>query len=88
MTVASLVYLLCFLAALGCALLLFRAYAHSGSRLLLWTGLGFAALTLNNLLLVIDLVLWQGLDLWVFRQVTAAVAIGIFLYGFLWEAER
>ena len=88
MSLAPVVYLLCFLAALACALLLLRAYRGSRSRLLLWVGLGFAALTLNNLLLVIDLVVWRGVDLWVARQVTAGLAIGIFLYGFLWEVER
>lgn len=88
MSLASIVYLLCFLAALVCALLLLRAYRGSRSRLLLWAGLGFAALTLNNLLLVIDLVVWRGVDLSVARQAAAGLAIGIFLYGFLWEVER
>lgn len=85
---AALVYVLCFLAALACAALLFRAFHHSGSRLLLWTGLGFAALTVNNLLLVLDLVVWRDVDLWGARQGASLLAIGIFVYGFLWEVER
>lgn len=88
MSLASLVYLLCLLAALTCAVLLLRAYRTNGSRLLLWVGLGFAALTLNNLLLVIDLVVWRHVDLWAARQAAAGLAVCIFLYGFLWEAER
>lgn len=87
MTSATLVYLLCFIAALTCALLLMRAYRQSRTRLLLWNSLGFMALTLNNLLLVVDLVVLRGVDLWAVRQVAAIVAIGIFVYGFLWEAE-
>jgi hypothetical protein len=87
MTPATLVYLLCFVTALTCALLLMRAYRQSRSRLLLWNSLGFYALTLNNLLLVVDLVLLRGVDLWALRQVAAILAIGIFLYGFLWEVE-
>lgn len=88
MSLAPVVYLLCFLAALACAVLLLRAYGGGRTRLLLWVGLGFAALTLNNLFLVLDLVIWRGADLWAARQAAAVLAIGIFLYGFLWEAER
>lgn len=88
MTMPTIVYLLCFAASLTCAGLLLRSYRHSRSRLLLWAGLGFCALTLNNLLLVIDMVFWLGADLWAVRQATAAGAIVIFLYGFLWEVER
>lgn len=87
MTLATLVYLLCFAASLSCAVLLLAGYARSRSSLLLWTSLGFVGLTVNNLLLVVDLVILTGVDLWVARQVTAAIAIGIFLYGFLWKVE-
>ena len=45
---------LCTLTALACAVLLLRAYARSRFRLLLWSGLCFAGLTLNNALLVLD----------------------------------
>ena len=88
MSLASLVYLLSFLTSLTCAVLLIRAFRRSRSRLLLWTGLGFCALTLNNLLLVVDLVLWTGGDLWGLRQAAGALAIVILLYGFLWEVDR
>lgn len=87
MSLPSVVYLLCFLSALACSILLLRAYLGSRSRLLLWVGLGFSALTLNNLLLVLNLVVWRGADLWAARQAAAALAVGILLYGFLWEAE-
>lgn len=88
MTLAALVYILCFLASLTCAALLLRTHHNNGSRLILWTGLGFSALTLNNLLLVCDLVIWPGVDLWGLRQLATALAIGVLLYGFLWEVER
>lgn len=88
MTLPTLVYVLCLATSLTCALLLLRGYRRNRSRLLLWTGLGFCALTLNNLLLVADLVVWRDIDLWPARQVTAALAIGVFVYGFLWEVER
>jgi hypothetical protein len=87
-TLATLVYLLCFATSLTCAGLLLRAFRRSRSRLLLWTAVGFCALTLNNLLLVIDLVIWAGVDLWGLRQAAGGLAIVILLYGFLWEVDR
>jgi hypothetical protein len=87
-SIATLVYLLCFLTSLACAVLLMRAFRRSRSRLLFWTGLGFCGLTLSNLLLVADLVVWAGIDLWILRQAAAALAIAILLYGFLWEVDR
>lgn len=88
MNIPTVVYLLCFGASLTCAGLLLRGYLRGRSRLLLWAGLGFCALTVNNLLLVADMVVWRHLDLWAFRQATAGLAIMIFVYGFLWEVER
>ena len=88
MSAPTVVYLLCFATSLACAVLLMRGHRRTGSRLLLWAGLGFCALTLNNLLLVADMVLWRSMDLWAARQATAGLAIGIFVYGFLWEIER
>lgn len=87
MSLPTAVYVLCFLTALACAVLLLRAYRATGSKLLLWTGLGFSALTVNNLLLVADLVVWPDGDLWVLRQAAAVTAIAVFLYGFLWELD-
>lgn len=43
------------LTSLACMVLLFRAYAASGVRLLLWSGLCFVFLSLNNVLLFLDL---------------------------------
>ena len=51
---APIIYTLCALTALACAYLLLQDYRRGGYRLLLWSGLCFAELTINNLLLVID----------------------------------
>jgi hypothetical protein len=88
MSWGALVYLLCFLTSLTCAALMLRGFRLNGSRLLLWAGLGFCAMTLNNLLLVADMVVWRDMDLWAVRQLSTALSIGVFLYGFLWEVER
>ncbi|MFL5298045.1 MAG: DUF5985 family protein [Phenylobacterium sp.] len=81
------VYLLCLATSVICAGLLLRAWLASRARLLLWTAASFLFLAVNNLLLVADLVLLPSVDLWIWRQVAAALALGVLLYGFIWEAE-
>ena len=84
---APIIYLLCAVAAFLCAFLLLRAYRRSRYRLLLWSGLCFAGLTLNNLILVLDKVVLQGADLSVWRTSVALIAMAVLLYGLIWEAE-
>lgn len=84
----SLVYGLCLVGSLACAFLLLHAWRQSRSRLLFWTALGFMFLAVNNLFLVGDLVLFPTIDLWLWRQAASAAAVGVLLYGFIWEAER
>jgi len=83
-----LVYTLCALTALACAVLLLRAHGRTGSRLLFWSGLCFAGLTLNNALVVLDLVfLTNVIDLFLLRNGTALVAMLLLLYGLIWRSE-
>lgn len=82
------VYLLCLATSVTCAVLLARAYARERSRLLLWVSLSFSAMAVNNLLLFTDLVLLPAMDLWLLRQLASALAVGLLLYGFIWEADR
>ena len=82
------VYVLGTLMALLCSVLLLRGYLHSRTRLLLWSGLCFAGLTISNLLLFMDLVLWPAsVDLYLLRLATAAIAMLLLLYGLIWESE-
>lgn len=81
------VYLLCLLASALCATLLTRAWLRSRSRLLLWTALSFGLLALNNLFLVADMIVFADVNLWAPRQLSAMAAIGVLLYGFIWESE-
>jgi hypothetical protein len=83
---AALIYLLCAATALICTGLLIRAYLRSRYRLLLWSGLCFAGLTLNNLLLVLDKMVVE-MDLSIWRISVALVAMSILLYGLVWDAE-
>lgn len=81
------IYSLCALAAALCAWLLFKGYRRSRYRLLLWSSLCFSGLTLNNLLLVADKVIFPDIDLSILRSATAAVAMMVLLFGLIWDAE-
>lgn len=85
---APFVYLLGTLTTLLCAILLLRGYLRGRKRLLLWSGLCFAGLTVSNTLLFVDLVLLpQATNLYLLRLGTAAAAMLLLLYGLIWESE-
>lgn len=84
---ARLVYVLCALTSLACAVLLLRGYARTSARLLLWSGLCFAFLCLNNLLLFVDIALVPAVDLSMWRTLPVVVGLGLLLYGLIWEAR-
>lgn len=85
---AEAVYILCALTSVACAVLLLRAWKRTQSRLLLWSGLCFAGLALNNVLLFVDLVLLPtAVDLYVPRLVTGVASAAILLYGLIWDAS-
>jgi hypothetical protein len=75
------------LTSISCTVFLLRAYAANGLRLLLWSGLCFVFLSLNNVLLFLDVVVFPEMDLRPYRLVTALVGVLFLLYGFIWEAE-
>lgn len=81
------VYLLCAIAALACAIVLFRAYRRGGARLLLWSAICFGCFTLNNVLVVVDLFVFPEVNLFLLRNLSALVGIGALLYGLVREAR-
>jgi hypothetical protein len=83
----ALIYPLCALTALVCALVLLRGYAAHRTRLLLWSGLCFVGLTMNNLLVVVDLLLVPQVDLFLWRNLAALAGMAILLYGLVWDAR-
>lgn len=85
--IAEAIYIACAITCAGCAWLLFRGYARGGPRLLLWSGLCFVALTIDNMILYVDLVLLPADDLFYYRTVTAAVGTVILLYGLVAESR-
>ncbi len=83
----TLVYLLAIATSLVCTALLLRSYARTQVRLLLWTGLCFVGLTLSNIFLFLDLVIFTELDLYAWRIASALAGVAILLYGFIWELD-
>ncbi|HTJ85953.1 MAG TPA: DUF5985 family protein [Terriglobales bacterium] len=81
------VYILGTVTTLLCAVLLLRGYLRTRTRLLLWSALCFFGLAVSNLLIFVDLVIYPNLDLYLWRLLTAAVAMMILLYGLIWEGE-
>jgi hypothetical protein len=86
-TVDFVLILLAALASFACMVLLFRGYAATGVRLLLWSALCFVCLTVNNALLFFDLVVFPDIDLRLYRLSAALAGVLFLLYGFIWEAE-
>lgn len=80
-------YLLAVLTCLACLLLLWRQYARTGLRLLLWSALCFVGLTLSNVLLFFDFILPREIDLVVWRAFASLAGLAFLLYGFIFEAE-
>ena len=84
---AEVVYLLCAATSVACAVLLLRGYGRTRTPLLLWSGLCFVGLGLNNVVLAIVLMVIPDTDLSIWRLVPAAAGILLLLYGLVWEAE-
>ena len=83
----KLIYTLCALTAIAGAVLLLRTYWRTRFRLLMWSGLCFAGLGINNVLLVIDRVMFTSLDLSTWRLLTALFAVLLLLYGLVMESS-
>lgn len=83
----AIVYALGAATTLLCSVLLLMAYKRVNRRLLLWSGLCFAGLALSNILVFVDLVLVPQYDLYIWRLVTAAMAMGLLLYGLILEDQ-
>ena len=83
--IPAIVYVLCSLTSLVAMTLLLRAYAARRVRLLLWSGLCFAGLALNNVLLFVDLSVIPDYDLSTLRQVPALMGVSFLIYGLVYD---
>lgn len=80
-------YVICVLSSSACAVLLFRGYLIRRVRLLMWSSICFVGLSINNVALFFDLVLFPQVDLRIVRLVPALAGMLCLLYGFIWDAE-
>ena len=81
------IYLLCTVSALICCVLLLRGYRESAARLLFWSGMCFATLTLENFVLFLDKVVFLQMDLWWARTMLTLLALFFLLYGLIWKTK-
>jgi len=83
------VYILCLLTCLGCAVLLYRSYRKRRMRLLLWSSIFFVILGISNVLLFVDLVIYPGPDinLLPFRSAVTLCAVIVLIAGLIFESD-
>ena len=84
---AHLIYALCTLTSAACAWMLLASYRRTGHRLLLWSGWCFIGLTVNNILLFADKLIFDDVNLSTPRLLAALVALMLLLYGLIYEKE-
>ncbi len=85
---AATVFILSGLISLACAALLLRSFARTRRRLLLWAGLCFVGLTLNNLILFVDKAVVEDVDLSTWRTIPALAGMLTLVFGLVWEELR
>lgn len=81
------IYLLCTVTSLACAWLLLGSYRRTGHRLLFRSGLCFVGLTLNNILLTLDKLVFPETDLLTWRLATGLASLMLLLFGLIYEKE-
>jgi hypothetical protein len=86
--VSLVIYLLCFVTSSLCAWLLLRGFARTRVRLLLWSGLCFCFMALNNAILVLDVHVFPSRSLIAARLLSALLGIVLLLFGLVWETRR
>lgn len=84
----AIVYILCFITSACCAGLLGRSYLRSRARLLLWSSISFVLLAGNNLLLMLDLLVFTEVNFRAGRLFFSLAAVSILLFGFIWDLEE
>jgi len=85
---ATAVYALCAATSILCAVLLWRGFRRSRTKLLLWSCWCFGFLALNNVLLVIDLAVIDSVDLSIWRGVTGLAGLALLVYGLIFDLDE
>jgi hypothetical protein len=71
----------------ACLALLLRGYRRRKIPLLMWSAVCFTGLTLSNIALFCDLVVFPDIDLRGVRLITALTGMAFLLYGFIWNSD-
>ncbi len=83
----ELVYSLCALTSAVCAILLVRAWLRSRAKILFWASTCFVGFTINNVLLVLDMLVLRNADLALPRAVTAFLSVLALDFGLVRSAK-
>jgi len=84
---ATIIYTLCTFTAMLCAVLLLQAYHRGRYSFLLWSGLCFIGLTVNNALVVVDKFFIPDISLSTLRLGSGLLAMLVLLYGLIWKVD-
>ena len=84
---AEVTYLLCALTALACAAMLLRGFLASRVRLLLWSGVCFAALAVENALLYVDKIVVPDTDIATLRTAIALAGLLCLVFALILHSE-
>ena len=79
-------YVLNLVVCLVCAVLLMRSWRRTRARLLMWSFACFAALSVNNALILVDVLVVPDIDLSVVRAASALAGFSTLLFGLIWES--
>lgn len=81
----TIVYALCAIASIVCFGLLFRSAVASKQRLIFWSAFCFFFLSIQNIILFIDLALISQIDLSFWRTSAGFIGCAGLLLSLLWE---
>lgn len=82
------VYSLCFIIALVCVFLLFRAHRRTNFNLLFWSGLYFVGQLIACALVILDRFVFADVDLYPLRLSINFVSICALLYGLIFMRQE
>ncbi len=82
---AELVYILCGMTSIGCAVLLLRQYRATRGKLLFWSAACFLCFAITNVLLFVDLIILPDIDLSLIRSLITLGGIVMLLAALIWE---
>lgn len=83
----GLVYGLGLATALICAIVVWISWRRTRAPILFWTGVSFIFLSINNVILLLDRVIFLSVNFWPWRQVPTVIAVLVLLYGFSRRTE-